>query len=82
MANNDNVVAFPSRNGPAARRLVPSRLRDARLAQRLNQTELAGLIGVEGATGPTVNQACATSARVIAGAAAEVESNGSGAVLG
>src|SRR5947209_5095919 len=30
---------------------------------------LAGLIGADGATGPTVNQACATSARVIAGAA-------------
>jgi acetyl-CoA acetyltransferase family protein len=43
---------------------------------------LAGLIGAEGATGPTVNQACATSARLIAGAAAEVEADGVGAVLG
>lgn len=33
---------------------------------------LAGLVGATGVTGPTVNQACATSARVIAGAAAEV----------
>jgi acetyl-CoA acetyltransferase len=34
---------------------------------------LAGLIGAEGVTGPTVGQACATSARVIGGAAAEVD---------
>ena len=34
---------------------------------------LAGLIGAEGITGPTINQACATSARVIGSAAAEVE---------
>ena len=40
---------------------------------------LAGLIGVEAITGPTINQACATSARVLAGAAAEVEAgNGTG----
>jgi acetyl-CoA acetyltransferase family protein len=43
---------------------------------------LAGLIGAEAATGPTVSQACATSARLIAGAAVEVEANGGGAVLG
>ena len=34
---------------------------------------LAGLIGAEGITGPTINQACATSARVIGSAAAQVE---------
>jgi acetyl-CoA acetyltransferase family protein len=43
---------------------------------------LAGLIGAEGATGPTINQACATSARVIASAATEVDSDGGGLVLG
>jgi len=43
---------------------------------------LAGLIGAERATGPTINQACATSARVIAGAAVEVEANGDSTVLG
>jgi len=37
---------------------------------------LAGLIGAESITGPTVNQACATSARVIGSAAAEVEREG------
>src|SRR5439155_4807121 len=42
---------------------------------------LAGLVGAPGATGPTVNQACATSARVIAGAAVELEAGGDGAVL-
>lgn len=35
---------------------------------------LAGLIGAEGITGPTFNQACATSARVIGSAAFEIES--------
>ncbi len=34
---------------------------------------LAGLIGAEGITGPAFSQACATSARVIGSAAAEVE---------
>jgi acetyl-CoA acetyltransferase len=36
---------------------------------------LAGLIGVEGITGPTFAQACATSARVIGSAAHEVETS-------
>ncbi len=35
---------------------------------------VAGLIGAEGVTGPTLGQACATSARVIGSAAFEVES--------
>ncbi|MFQ5943148.1 MAG: thiolase family protein [Anaerolineales bacterium] len=36
---------------------------------------LAGLIGAEEITGPTISQACATSARVIGSAAYEVEAN-------
>jgi Zn-dependent peptidase ImmA (M78 family)/transcriptional regulator with XRE-family HTH domain len=42
-----NVVNFPDvvKAGPM-RRLVPSRLRDARLAQGLNQTELANAISI------------------------------------
>ncbi|MFQ5594049.1 MAG: thiolase family protein [Anaerolineae bacterium] len=42
---------------------------------------LAGLIGATGITGPTINQACATSARVLASAAMEVETGGGEAVL-
>jgi acetyl-CoA acetyltransferase len=42
---------------------------------------LAGLIGAPGLTGPTINQACATSARVIGSAALEVETAQAGAVL-
>ena len=34
---------------------------------------LAGMIGADGITGPTISQACATSARVIGSAAFEVE---------
>ncbi|HET7011364.1 MAG TPA: thiolase family protein [Anaerolineales bacterium] len=40
---------------------------------------LAGLIGFESLAGPTISQACATSARVIGSAASEVE-NGDGRV--
>ncbi|MFQ5410551.1 MAG: thiolase family protein, partial [Anaerolineales bacterium] len=36
---------------------------------------VAGLIGAEQISGPTISQACATSARVIAGAAFEVDTN-------
>lgn len=42
---------------------------------------LAAMIGAAGATGPTLAQACATSARVIASAAAEVELGNTGTVL-
>jgi acetyl-CoA acetyltransferase len=39
---------------------------------------LAGMLGAEGISGPTVNQACATSARVLASAGGEIEAaNGS-----
>jgi acetyl-CoA acetyltransferase len=42
---------------------------------------LAGLIGAETATGPVVSQACATGARVVSAAAAEVELGEDRAVL-
>ncbi|PWT73258.1 MAG: acetyl-CoA acetyltransferase [Chloroflexi bacterium] len=42
---------------------------------------LAGLIGASGISGPTVSQACATSARVIADAAAEVQAGGDRCIL-
>ncbi len=42
---------------------------------------LAGLIGAEGISGPTINQACATSARVVGSAAFEVEAGTSRAIL-
>jgi len=42
---------------------------------------LAGLIGATSITGPTINQACATSARVLASAAMEVETKISHTVL-
>ena len=48
MTNNDNVLQFPpaARDENQGRRLIPARLLDARLAKRLNQTELAAQIGV------------------------------------
>jgi acetyl-CoA acetyltransferase len=42
---------------------------------------LAGMIGAECTTGPTFSQACATSARVIASAACEVETHSSRTIL-
>ncbi|HEY3520768.1 MAG TPA: helix-turn-helix transcriptional regulator, partial [Rhodanobacteraceae bacterium] len=45
MANN--VISIASRDkAPSFRRLVPSRLKDARLARRLNQSDLAAAVGV------------------------------------
>ncbi len=42
---------------------------------------LAGLIGAGGMSGPTINQACATSARVLASAAFEVEAGAERCIL-
>ena len=42
---------------------------------------IGGLIGAEQVTGPTLSQACATSARVVASGASAVELGGSGRVL-
>jgi acetyl-CoA acetyltransferase len=42
---------------------------------------LAGLIGANGITGPTLSQACATSARVLGSAAAAVENDHSATIL-
>lgn len=39
-----NIIAFPSRGSP--RGIVPSRLRDARIARGLNQTELADAVTI------------------------------------
>jgi acetyl-CoA acetyltransferase len=43
---------------------------------------IAGLIGAEGVTGPIVSQACATGAKVLATAAAEIEVSGTRTLLG
>lgn len=42
---------------------------------------VAGLIGAPGITGPTIGQACATSARVLASAATEIEQGTHGTIL-
>ena len=42
---------------------------------------LAGLVGAAGVSGPTINQACATSARVLASAAFEVETDAERCIL-
>ncbi|WP_417814629.1 helix-turn-helix domain-containing protein [Thalassospira alkalitolerans] len=46
-ATNDNVVGFPeAAQDRSGRFLIPERLYEARVASRLNQTELAALVGV------------------------------------
>jgi len=47
MVSNSNVLSFPNaaRGGSAGRRLIPGRLKDARIAKRLNQAELGEAIG-------------------------------------
>jgi acetyl-CoA acetyltransferase len=42
---------------------------------------LAGMMGMEGVTGPTVSQACATSVRGLAGAGSELDAGGADTVL-
>lgn len=42
----NNVVQFNSMRQSGSRRIVPSRLRDARVAKGLNQSELASIVGV------------------------------------
>src|SRR4051812_22873598 len=48
MATSSNVISFPggARGAGLGRRLIPSKLRDGRLAMRLNQSELAELVVV------------------------------------
>jgi Zn-dependent peptidase ImmA (M78 family)/DNA-binding XRE family transcriptional regulator len=47
MTSNDNVLQFPvAALDDSGRRLIPARLLEARIAQRMTQTELAGLVGV------------------------------------
>ncbi len=48
MTTDNKIIAFPSaaRGSASGRRLIPSRLRDARVAHRMNQSELATAIGV------------------------------------
>jgi len=74
-------AAEVTRRALAERNLLPERFDALFLGQTVPATSsfygapwLAGLIGVDGITGPTISQACATSARVIASAASEVES--------
>lgn len=49
MKRNNNVLRFPgaARDDSPGRRLIPARLREARLAARLNQSELARAVGVK-----------------------------------
>lgn len=48
MKDDGNIFVFPgaAQSVPLGRRLIPSKLRDGRIAKRLNQSELAEVVGV------------------------------------
>jgi acetyl-CoA acetyltransferase family protein len=82
------LAAEVARQALEARRLEPGRFDSLVLGLTIPSKQsfwgapwLASMIGAPGLTGPTVSQACATSAKVIATAAADVELSGS-SVLG
>jgi acetyl-CoA acetyltransferase len=83
-----HFAAEVTRRALAERGIAPSVFDALHLGTTVPQTHsfygapwVAGMIGAEGITGPTINQACATSARVLAGAALEVETGLSRTVL-
>ena len=75
-------AADVTRKALAARNISPKTFSNLYLGLTIPATQsfygapwLAGMIGAEGVTGPVFSQACATSARVIGSAAAEIESS-------
>src|SRR5207344_1396260 len=77
-----------ARGAMAARSIAPSALDALVVGTTVPQKHglyaapwLGALIGAEGITGPIVAQACATGARVLATAAAEIEVSGSRTLL-
>jgi acetyl-CoA acetyltransferase len=77
-----------ARNELGKRQIDPKQITDLHLGNTVPSKSsfygapwVAAMIGAEGITGPTINQACATSARVIAGAATELESGNDANIL-
>lgn len=87
-AHSIELAARVASKALAARKIDPRSLDAVVLGVTIPQHKsfygapwLAAMIGAEGVGGPTVSQACATSARVLATAAAEVELGQRGCVL-
>ncbi|MFQ5343934.1 MAG: thiolase family protein [Anaerolineae bacterium] len=83
-----NFAADIARRALEERGIAPTELDALHLGMTVPQQHsfygapwLAGLIGATSITGPTIGQACATSARVLASAAMEVETGVSHTVL-
>ena len=86
-----NAIAFAadtSKKALAARKIDPTALDGLALGITVLQKHqlyggpwLAAQIGAEGITGPMISQACATGARTVAAAAAEVELSGERTLL-
>ena len=83
------LAALVAREVLADRKIDPAALDAVILGMTVPQRHsfygapwLAAMLGAPGVTGPTLSQACATSARVVATAAAEVELGNRACVLG
>jgi len=75
-----DLAARVARSALAARSIAPNEFDGLYLGTTVIQRQgfygapwVAALIGAEGITGPTISQACATSARIVASAATEIE---------
>ncbi len=82
------LAAEVGRSALEARGVSLDRLTDLHLGMTVPATAsfygapwMAGLVGAPGITGPSVNQACATSVRLLQGAAFEVEHDSSRTIL-
>jgi acetyl-CoA acetyltransferase family protein len=82
------LAAQVAQEAMQARRIAPEVLDGLTLGITVPQRQsfygapwLAGMLGAPGITGPTISQACATSARMVASAALEVEAGHRQAIL-
>jgi acetyl-CoA acetyltransferase family protein len=86
--NAITLAADTAKRALADRKIAPSSIDSIALGMTVLQKHqlyagpwLSALIGADGLTGPTISQACATGARTVAAAAAEVDAAGEHTVL-
>jgi acetyl-CoA acetyltransferase family protein len=86
--NSISLAAETTKKALADRKIAPGSIDSIALGMTVLQKHqlyagpwFAGMIGAEAITGPTISQACATGARTVAQAAAEVDASGEHTVL-
>jgi acetyl-CoA acetyltransferase family protein len=86
--NSISLAAETTKKALADRKIAPDSIDSIALGMTVLQKHqlyagpwFAGMIGAEAITGPTISQACATGARTVAQAAAEVDASGEHTVL-